>query len=70
MSDIMLLGVVCVGLGLYCLKLLAEVRFLKSMVVMSVKTMHHLADGTIEVKKVDGRIKFSGAVTSGDRHEN
>lgn len=70
MSDIMLLGVVCVGLGLYCLKLLAEVRFLKGMILMSVKTMHKLADGTMEVKKVDGRIKLSGAVTSGDRHEN
>lgn len=70
MSDIMLLGVVCVGLGLYCLKLLAEVRFLKGMVLMSVKTMHQLADGTMEVKKVDGRIKFSGAVTSGDRYES
>jgi len=70
MTDIMLLGVICLGLGLYCLKLLAEIRFLKNMVVISVKTMHHLADGTMEVKKVDGKIKLSSAITSGDRYES
>jgi hypothetical protein len=70
MTDIILLGVICLGLGLYCLKLLAEIRFLKNMVVISVKTMHELADGTMEVKKVDGRIKLSSSITSGDRYES
>ena len=70
MTDIILLGVICLGLGLYCLKLLAEVRFLKRLLLVSVQTMHHLADGTMEVKKVDGKIKLSSAITSGDSYES
>jgi len=70
MTDIILLGVICFGLGVYCLYLQTKVRFLKRLLLVSVQTMHHLADGTMEVKKVDGRIKLSSAITSGDRYEN
>lgn len=70
MTDIILLGGICFGLGVYNLYLLSKIRFLERMILMSVAAMGHLADGTMEVKRVDGRIKLSSAITSGDRYES
>ena len=70
MTDIILLGVICFGLGVYNLYLLSKIRFLERLLLVSVQTMHELADGTMEVKRVDGRVKLSSAITSGDRYES
>jgi len=70
MTDIILLGVICFGLGVYNLYLLSKIRFLERIVLMSIAAMGHLADGTMEVKRVDGKVKLSSAITSGDRYES
>jgi len=70
MTDIILLGVICFGLGVYNLYLLSKIRFLERLLLVSVQTMHELADGTMEVKRVDGKVKLSSAITSGDRYES
>jgi hypothetical protein len=70
MTDIILLGVICFGLAMYCLYLQTKIRFLERLLLVSVQTMHELADGTMEVKRVDGKVKLSSAITSGDRYES